>query len=93
VQLINAASELQRSLRLSVQVRSYDALCLMVEAGLGLGVLPKTIAESYGRALRIQILTLKEAWARRTLSICVRSYSSLPVAARLFVDHLRRPEL
>jgi DNA-binding transcriptional LysR family regulator len=90
VQLIKAASELQRSLKSPVQVNSYDALCLMVEAGLGLGVLPRTIAESYARALRICILTLEEPWADRKLAICVRSYASLPVAARLFVDQLRQ---
>jgi DNA-binding transcriptional LysR family regulator len=91
VQLINAASELHRSLRSPVQVKSYDALCLMVEAGLGLGVLPRTIAESYARALRIRILALNEPWATRTLAICVRSYSALPIAPRAFVDHLLRP--
>jgi DNA-binding transcriptional LysR family regulator len=90
LQLINAASDIHRSLRSSVQVKSYDALCLMVEAGLGLGVLPRSIAESYARALRIRVLTLNEAWADRTLAICVRSYAALPIAARLFVDHLRR---
>jgi len=88
-QLIHAASDIQRSLRFPVRVKSYDALCLMVEAGLGLGGLPRTIAESYARALQIRVLTLKEPWADRTLAICVRSYASLPVAARLFVDHLR----
>lgn len=92
VQLIRAASEIQRSLRFPVQVKSYDALCLMVEAGLGLGVLPTMIAESYARALRIKVLALKESWADRRLTICVRSYASLPVAARLFVDHLREPK-
>lgn len=90
VQLIHAASAEQRSLRSPVQVNSYDALCLMVEAGLGLGVLPRKIAKSYARALRIRILALNEPWAHRTLAICVRSYISLPVAARLFVDHLRQ---
>jgi DNA-binding transcriptional LysR family regulator len=90
VQLIHAASQIQRSLRFPVRVKSYDALCLMVEAGLGLGVLPKTVAESYARAMRIRVLALKESWAERSLAICVRSYASLPIAARLFVDHLRR---
>lgn len=88
VQMIHAASELRRLLRSPVQVKSYDALCLMVEAGLGLGVLPRAIAESYARALRIRVLALNEPWANRTLGICIRSYGSLPIAARLFVDHL-----
>jgi DNA-binding transcriptional LysR family regulator len=88
VRLINAASDLQRPLRSPIQVKSYDALCLMVEAALGLGILPRAIAESYARALRIRILSLREPWATRTLAICVRSYASLAVVARLFVDHL-----
>jgi DNA-binding transcriptional LysR family regulator len=91
-QLVHAASALQRSLRFPVHVKSYDALCLMVEAGLGLGVLPKMVAESYARALRIRVLKLKEPWANRTLAICVRSYASLPVPARLFVDYLQRTQ-
>jgi DNA-binding transcriptional LysR family regulator len=90
--LISAASELHQPLKVAVQVKSYDALCLMVEAGLGLGVLPKMIAQSYARALRIRVLSLKEPWANRALALCVRSYASLPVAARLFVDQLRRNE-
>ena len=88
-QLIHAASGLQRSLRFPVRVKSYDALCLMVEAGLGLGILPRTLANSYGRGLRIKVLTLNEPWANRALAICVRSYASLPIPAQLFVDHLR----
>jgi DNA-binding transcriptional LysR family regulator len=90
VQLLNAASATRRSLKTPVRVRSYDALCLMVEAGLGLGVLPRTIAESYARALRLKVLKLNEPWASRTLAVCVRSYAALPEAARLFVDQLRR---
>jgi DNA-binding transcriptional LysR family regulator len=92
-QLIHAASGLQRSLRFPVRVESYDALCLMVEAGLGLGVLPRTLAESYARALRIKVLSLKEPWADRTLAICVRSYASLPIPAQLFVNHLRESKV
>jgi DNA-binding transcriptional LysR family regulator len=93
VQLINAASEMRRTIKSPVQVKSYDALCLMVEAGLGLGVLPRTIAESYARALRIRVLSLNEPWANRMLGVCVRAYDSLPVSARLFVDHLLRTEI
>jgi DNA-binding transcriptional LysR family regulator len=89
---MSAASELHQPLKVAVQVKSYDALCLMVEAGLGLGVLPKMIAKSYARTLRIRVLSLKEPWAHRTLAVCVRAYASLPVAARLFVDQLRRNE-
>jgi DNA-binding transcriptional LysR family regulator len=90
IQLLNAASSMQRPLRSPVQVKSYDALCLMVEAGLGLGVLPRKIGESYGRALKIKLIGLDEPWVDRTLAVCVRSYAGLPPAARSLVDHLMR---
>lgn len=89
LQLLKAASELGRPLRLRIQVRSYDALCLMVDAGLGIGILPKNTAKTYQKGLPLRALKLTESWAKRELGICVRSYRSLSVAAQLLVDHLR----
>lgn len=86
--LIKNASELNRSLKVRMQVTSYDALCLMVEAGLGIGILPKSSARPALASLGIRVLWLEEDWAQRSLSICVRSYPTLSVAARLLVDHL-----
>lgn len=74
--------------RCRFQVASYDALCRMVEAGLGIGVLPKTIAQAYVKALKIKMLILDETWAHRSLHICIRSYQGLSPAARLLVDKM-----
>jgi DNA-binding transcriptional LysR family regulator len=60
----------------------------MVEAGLGIGMLPRASMHTYS-ALAIQSLRLDEVWARRELELCVRSYDALPVAAQLLFDHLR----
>jgi DNA-binding transcriptional LysR family regulator len=89
--LTKAATDLHRTFRMRMQVTGYDALCLMVEAGLGIGVLPRTVAEPYLRSLRVTAITLDEPWSRRELKICVRAYDELPVAARLLVDHLKQP--
>jgi DNA-binding transcriptional LysR family regulator len=88
-QLAQASLAAQRTLRLRIQVTSYDALARMVEAGLGVGVMPKAVRAAAGRSLGIVVVPLTDAWAKRQLSICVRSYESLPVAARLLVDSLR----
>jgi DNA-binding transcriptional LysR family regulator len=88
-QLMHAALELDRTARLRIQVNSFDALCLMVEAGLGIGIVPKGAARPYLKGLRIRAITLNEPWATRDLKICVRSLASLPTAARLLVEHLR----
>jgi DNA-binding transcriptional LysR family regulator len=86
--LIRAAHELDRTPKLRIQVNSFDALCLMVEAGLGIGIVPKGAARPYLKGLRIRSIALDEAWATRDLKICIRSLASLPTAARLLVEHL-----
>jgi len=89
LQLVKAASELERPLKLSVRVASYDALCRMVGAGLGIGVLPETVADEYAGTFPIRVIRLDEPWAGRELKIYVRRYQGLPAAARLLVDYLR----
>lgn len=84
----NAANELKRSVKLKVQVTGFDALCFMVNSELGIGVLPLGIAKRYASMFSIHILPLEETWARRKIQIGVRSFASLPAAARLFVRHL-----
>ena len=85
-QTVKAASELGRALKLSIQVSSYDVQCLMVEAGLGIGILPKACLKSYG-SLKIKSISLDESWAYRRLELCVRSYDSLTPAAKLLFAH------
>jgi DNA-binding transcriptional LysR family regulator len=59
----------------------------MVQAGIGLGVMPLGSVGLYNLA-NIRTLDLDEPWARRELSLCVRSREGLSSAARLFFDHL-----
>jgi DNA-binding transcriptional LysR family regulator len=90
LQLIKAAVDVEKTVRMAIEVTSFDALCLMVEAGLGIGILPRAVAERYCKALDIRVLALRDTWARRELKICVRSLEALPVAAQLLVEHLRK---
>jgi len=90
-QVLRAAQDLDRTPKLRIQVNSFDALCLMVEAGLGIGIVPKGAAKPYFKGLRIRPVVLDEPWAHRELKICVRSYDALHTAAKLLVDHLRQP--
>jgi DNA-binding transcriptional LysR family regulator len=92
LQLVKAATELDKTVRMAIQVTSYDALCLMVETGLGIGILPRSIAARYSKTLGVRVLSLKDAWAKRELKVCVRSFAALPVAAKLFVQHLVGPD-
>ncbi len=89
--LTKAAAELGRPLRLRIQVSSYDALCLMVASGLGIGVMPRQSAQLFMPALRIQCITLAEPWAARKLVVAVRDLAALSPVARLLVQHISGP--
>jgi DNA-binding transcriptional LysR family regulator len=89
LQLARASMDAGQPLRVRIQVTSYDALSRMVEAGLGIGVMPARVAAQYSASLGIRSIALTDAWSHRELSLCVRAYSALSPSARLLVDSLR----
>ena len=90
-QLARAAADAGMPLKLRMQVTGYDALCLMVSAGMGVGVMPRGSARLYRGTLDLRVVTLAEPWARRRLVLCVRAGETLSSVAQLLVDHLRAP--
>ena len=88
--LAGKAARTGHPLRLRVQLRSFDGVCRMVEAGVGIGIVPETTARLASKTSRLAIVRLEDEWATRDLTLCVRSYAGLPPSGRLLVDHLRR---
>lgn len=86
--IANAASEAGKPLKLRIQVRSFDAMCRMIEAGIGVGVLPEAAIGPQLAALELNRIALGDAWAARRHVVAVRSRSALPPPARLLVQHL-----
>lgn len=80
-------SRLRKPLKLRIQVRSFDAVCKMVRAGLGVGVLP-LMAQSEASLLGLKIIRLDDAWAERRLLLAIRDVRALPVPVRLLASHL-----
>lgn len=89
VLLSRAAADAERALRIRMQVTSFDALCMMVHCGLGIGVLPEAVARRNAVTLDIAVVPLPEPWAERQFRIAVRRDGRLPVAARLLLQHLQ----
>lgn len=77
-----------RRLRVRIQVRSFDAICQMVAAGLGVAVLPDAAVQPHMSSMGLARIDLADAWARRELLIGVRDLSALPRPVRLLLDHL-----
>jgi len=78
-----------RPLRLRVQLRSFDAVCRLVECKVGVGIVPETTARRVSKTMAIKAIALSDAWAVRDLTICVRAIEDLPLYARQLVEHLR----
>ncbi|WP_374670129.1 LysR substrate-binding domain-containing protein [Ramlibacter sp.] len=80
--LRQVCERLSRTLQLRIQVSSFEAACRMIEAGVGIGVLPDSAARRHAQHMAIRIVALQDAWSLRSLQICVRSFEGLPVFAR-----------
>ncbi len=87
--LSDKAGRIGHPLKLRVQLRSFDAVCRMVEAGVGLGIVPETTARRAARTMEIAVVDLDNPWASRDLTICIRGLDELPVSARQLVEHLK----
>ena len=86
-----AALEAGRSIKLRIHVTGLDAMCRMIENGLGIGVMPSRAFELMrgGIGRRLTAVTLADAWSHREIRLVARDFSTLPVAARSLVSHLQ----
>ena len=83
-----AAATAGRPLRQRIQVTGLDAMCRMIDNGLGIGLLPdRAFALMHGVG-RLQAVPLQDAWAQRRLRLVARDFDALPVTARLLAEHL-----
>jgi DNA-binding transcriptional LysR family regulator len=86
-----AAEEAGRTIKLRIHVTSLDAMCRMIDNGLGVGVMPQRAFELMNGVGALQSVPLSDPWAERELRMVARDFSSLPVTARLLVEHLQAP--
>lgn len=86
--LIQAADKLGYPFRFRVEVGSFEAVCRMIEAGVGIGIVPELVAKRYAQRLNIKIVRLSDEWSERKLQICVRNLQQLPSFARDLVNML-----
>ena len=79
-----------RPLKARIQLRSFDAVCRLVAAGVGVGVVPQTTARRAAQTMELAIIDLSDDWALRELTIVVRAGEDLRPYARELVESLRR---
>lgn len=87
-----AAKALGEPLRLRIHVPGFDAVCRMVQANMGIGILPLKAFELFGRGLGLTAVHLSDEWSNRTLMLLVRDRESLSPVSRLLFDHLQQSQ-
>jgi len=85
----DAAEQAGLPMRLRVQVRSFDAMCHMIAAQLGIGVVPLAACKAQVQALGLKTIRLEDEWAIRRLVMATKADNELSPAAALLVSHLR----
>jgi DNA-binding transcriptional LysR family regulator len=90
---MNTAAALGRHLEVRIQVRSFEAVCRMVSAGVGLGMVPLSAVSTGATQAPLVVVELEEPWAQRDLKVCVRKRESLSRFAADLVAFLTADEV
>jgi len=82
------AAEQGLTLKTRVETLSFDGVRRMVEAGLGVAVLPFGAVEPYLESTQLRMQEIDEDWAVRTLKLAVKDLSAVSRSVRALVEHL-----
>ncbi|MFD1199868.1 LysR substrate-binding domain-containing protein [Brucella gallinifaecis] len=90
IQIALAAAALQHGVPLKSNFRAggFDAVCRMVEAGLGIGFIPRAVASRMQKAINFSVSTLNEPWAVRQNWICSGHNGELSAAAQRLIAEI-----
>lgn len=86
--LAQQATLIGREINMKILVNSYDAICRMVHAGLGVSLVLKQLADMHQDVLNIVAVPLMEEWASKRILIAYRSEDTLSASARTLLDFL-----
>jgi len=76
------------TLALRIQLSGFEAICRMVEAGVGIGIIPESSASRHSHTMNLVTIALDEPWAERERSILVRELEALPGTVRALIKTL-----
>jgi DNA-binding transcriptional LysR family regulator len=86
--LAQVTDALGKPLKLRIQLSSFDAMCRMIGAGVGVGIIPESAARRNQAAMGIALVELTDAWSIRERYILVRNQQALPVYANALIETL-----
>jgi len=84
--LSTITNQLGKRLKLRIQLSSFDAMCRMIGAGVGVGVVPESAAQRNRESMHLALVELTDAWSVRERYILVRDNEALPAYAKALID-------
>lgn len=86
--LAQLTEKLGKPLKLRIQLSSFDAMCRMIGAGVGVGIVPESAGRRNQASTGIALVKLTDAWGVRERFILVRERDALPRYAELLIETL-----
>jgi DNA-binding transcriptional LysR family regulator len=87
--IARAAAREGFEMKLRIQANDFESLCNLVQSGIGIAVVPESVARRQAQRLRIVPLPLQDDWSIRRLMIAVHDMQSLTAPARALIDVLQ----
>ncbi|MGH8761332.1 MAG: LysR substrate-binding domain-containing protein, partial [Burkholderiales bacterium] len=84
--LAQVTDKLGKPLKLRIQLSSFDAMCRMIGAGVGVGIVPESAARRNQGSMNLALIELLEPWSVRERYILVREHEALPAYAQSLID-------
>lgn len=78
--------DVKRQLHIRVQVSNFESLCRMVEAGVGVGVVPESAGIRHSKTMKLVLKELDEPWALRERYVLTRQGAALPSFTQALID-------
>lgn len=78
----------RRRLHIRVQVSNFESVCRMVEAGVGIGIVPESAALRHRQTMKILIKPVDEDWALRERHVLARLGDSLPSYTQALIESI-----
>ena len=87
--LAQEADRLGKRQKLRIQLTSFDGMCRMIGAGVGVGIVPESAVRRNQASMNLSLIELTDAWSVRERYILTRDQSALPSYAQSLIDLLR----
>lgn len=88
--LEDIASGLGKNIMQRVNVGSFEAVCRMVEVGVGVAVVPTGCVRRYSQPNSLHVLKIEDSWAQRERLLVRQRGRDLPRFAENFIEHIAR---